>query len=522
VDENVSVARETVELTETVEDTAASTDTPLAAPAWWPQFAGWRITGWQLLLVVAVTVYVAYFVELSLDIHQGLGTSSYDSGLYDQGIWLLSRFDAPFVTLMGRNLMGDHTSFILALLVPFYWLFPAAGTMFFAQSLLIGLGAVPVFLYARRRLESEPMALVLALAYLLHPAVGWTNLENFHPDCFLGVLVGMAIWAALERHWTTYGVLVALSLLVKEDVSLVIVPLGIWVAVKRDRRIGLITIVGSVGFMLFATLVVMRSLIGVPTRNTWRIPFGGVRGFVETTFRRPGDVIAHLRDDGRPWYVWQMLTPFAYVFLRRPSVALIGGLALAANVVSTFWYQYHVQYHYSLVIVPPLALGTAYAAAALGPAVRRYAVAAVAVFALYSAYLWGPLPFSRNELAYWAPDHPVAEQMRDLIDAVPADAVVSAYHRVTPHMAHRQKIYQFPNPFRVVLYGPDISLEGTRLDDLAEDVEYVVLPVAREPDNEADWEAIRSAFDLVEANESWELYRRTGRPLPPLPAEPSG
>jgi hypothetical protein len=149
-------------------------------------------------------------------------------------------------------------------------------------------------------------------------------------------------------------------------------------------------------------------------------------------------------------------------------------------------------------------------------------VAAVAVFALYSAYLWGPLPFSRNELAYWAPDHPVAEQMRDLIDAVPADAVVSAYHRVTPHMAHRQKIYQFPNPFRVVLYGPDISLEGTRLDDLAEDVEYVVLPVAREPDNEADWEAIRSAFDLVEANESWELYRRTGRPLPPLPAEPSG
>ena len=52
---------------------------------------------------------------------------------------------------------------------------------------MIGLGAVPVFLYARRRLQSEAMALVLAGAYLLHPAVGWTNLENFHPDSFLGV-----------------------------------------------------------------------------------------------------------------------------------------------------------------------------------------------------------------------------------------------------------------------------------------------------------------------------------------------
>jgi hypothetical protein len=227
-------------------------------------------------------------------------------------------------------------------------------------------------------------------------------------------------------------------------------------------------------------------------------------------------VVDHLRSDGRPWYVWQMLTPFAYVFLRRPSVALIGSLALAANVVSTFWYQYHIQYHYSLVIVPALALGTAYAVAAFGRHARTIAVGAVAVFAIYSAYLWGPLPFSRGELAYWAPDHPVAEQMRELIDDVPAGAVVSAYHRVTPHLAHRKQIYQFPNPFRIVLYGPDTSLEGTRLDDLAEEVEYVVLPVVKEPDNEADWEAISSAFDLVESNESWELWRRSGRPLPPL------
>jgi hypothetical protein len=87
---------------------------------------------------------------------------------------------------------------------------------------------------------------------------------------------------------------------------------------------------------------------------------------------------------------------------------------------------------------------------------------------------------------------------------------------VTPHLAHREKIYQFPNPFRVVLYGPDISLEGTRLDDLAEEVEYVVLPVTKEPDNEADWQTIRPAFDLVESNASWELWHRADRPLPPL------
>ena len=208
----MGVMGETVELQEAVEETTASGEG--AATGFLGQFARWRITGWQIGLVLMVTAYVTYFTGLTLDIHHGLGTSSYDSALYDQGVWLMSRFDAPFVTLMGRNLMGDHTSFILVLLVPFYWLFPAAGTLFFAQALVLGLGAVPVFLYARRRLASEAMALVLAAAYLLHPAVGWTNLENFHPDSFLGLLVGAAIWAALERHWRTYAVFVVLALLV--------------------------------------------------------------------------------------------------------------------------------------------------------------------------------------------------------------------------------------------------------------------------------------------------------------------
>ena len=72
----------------------------------------------QILVAIALSTWTWYFTKRSLDIHHSLGTSSYDSGLYDQGIWLLSRFDAPFVTLMGRNLLGDHTSLVLLFLVP--------------------------------------------------------------------------------------------------------------------------------------------------------------------------------------------------------------------------------------------------------------------------------------------------------------------------------------------------------------------------------------------------------------------
>ena len=56
-----------------------------------------------------------------------------------------------------------------------------------------------------------------------------------------------------------------------------------------------------------------------------------------------------------------MTAPFAWLFLRLPSVAAISALVLFTNILSTFWYQHQISYHYSLVAVPALAIGTVYA-----------------------------------------------------------------------------------------------------------------------------------------------------------------
>lgn len=468
-----------------------------------------------VLLVGALSIWTWYFAVRSLNIHHALGTATYDSALYDQGMWLLSRFDTPFVTLMGRNLFGDHTSFVLLFLVPLYWIAPGAWIMFTAQSAAIAAGAIPVFLYGRRRLGSEWWALIAAGAYLLHPATGWTNLENFHPDAFLGVFIGFAIYAALERKWRLYAVFVVLSLLVKEDVSLVIVPLGIWVAVRRDRRIGLLTIAGSVAFMVVAMFVVMRSLIGVPTRNTWRIPFGGVRGLIDTAITNPTQLVDHLRGDGRPWYLAQMTAPFAWLFLRLPDVAMISGLVLFTNILSTFWYQYQIDYHYSLIAVPALAIGTVYAIGAIGDRTARVAIGALAAATLSTSYLWAPMPWGRTPLFYGDTENVYATSARELLAEIPDDAVVSANYRLTPHLAHRREIYQFPVPFRVLLYGTDIAMEGRRLDERADRVEFVMLPVSDDERLAADWRAVEEAFVEIGRNDIWVLYERDRSvPLP--------
>jgi hypothetical protein len=251
----------------------------------------------------------------------------------------------------------------------------------------------------------------------------------------------------------------------------------------------------------------MRSLIGVATRNTWRVPFGGPTGFLKEVLIHPSQVVKHYWSDNRPFYLWQMTFPYLWVFAAAPSVALISLVVLAVNMLSTFWYQYQIEYHYALVAVPALAMGTVWALSKIRMPWRSVALAGLLLSSVWSAWAWGALPFSRDLPYYWTPDHPVAVAARDIIRNIPADAVVSAQYSLTAHIDHRKEIYMFPTPFAASLYGPDDSLGGLRLP-AADRVEYVVLPATMPPDQQAIWDTVSAEFVLVDSNEWWRLYWR--------------
>ena len=461
------------------------------------------------MCAVLVGAYAAHMAVKTVEIHRGLGTSAYDFGLYEQGVWLLSRFESPFVTLMGRNLFGDHSSFILLFLVPFYWFDPPTSFLLVVQSVVIALGAVPLFWYAKRRLRSGAAASVIALGYLIHPAVVWTNLENFHPDSFLGPLVALVLVAAAEKRWRIYWVAVVLALLVKEDVAFVLVPIGVFVALRGDRRRGVLTAVASLGVMAVMLLVVMRSFTGVAFRNSWRIPFGGVGGFFRTVITRPWDVVAHLVSDTRPRYLWQVFAPLGFVAVLAPSALMTALGVVGVNLVSTFWYQYQVQYHYSLVIVPCLAFATTEALFRLKLEFRRSVVWFVALCSIACAYFWVPLPLTSVDYQSWPPSSPQVVATAEMFALIPPDASLAAYHPLTAQLARRREIYSFPNPFQRSLYGPDVFAKGDRLA-AADTVQFVMLPTTLNPDDQVLWDRESGAFEEVGRNSWWVVFERRG------------
>lgn len=459
----------------------------------------------HLPFAALVTAYAIRFSVLSVAVHDGFGTPGFDLGIFDQGIWLLSRFHAPFVTVMGRNLFGDHTSFILVLLVPLYWVYPHVQAILVVQSCLLALGGVPVYLLARKR-AGTVVATLLGGAYLLNPALQHGNLEQFHPECFLVVSIGFAIWAAVERHPRILAVAVAASLLVKEDTAFLVIPLGIWVLWRRNRRWGLAIVAVAVVYLVVAFKVVIHDLLGTSKFYAGRIPFGGVVGLVSTTFTHPGRLWAYLRADNRPWYVFQMLGSFGFVMLAAPELAAIGVLALGENVISNFGYMHRIEYHYSLSLVPVLALGTVWAVTRLRPRIRLAAASTVAASALVAGTVWGLAPWSVQTYPHWSPSSPQARALDYVIAGLPPRAVVSAWYPVIAHVDHRVGAYQWPTPFSAHYWGL-YTQEGLRLPQ-ASTVDWLVLPESMSPTDQAVFATIRSHFAVARQRDGYALYHR--------------
>jgi uncharacterized membrane protein len=444
---------------------------------------------------------------LQVDMHNGLGTFAYDVGLYDQGLWLLSRGEAPFVTLMGRNLFGDHASLILLFLVPLYWVLPGTGTLLVVQAFVIAAGAIPLYLLARQKLQNNFWALIIAVVWLANPAVNGTGMENFHPDSFLGLFIPMALYAAFSRQWRLYALSVGLALLVKEDVLLLMIPLGVYVAVFLDRKKGLWTVFASVIATMAGMFILMRAITGITTRNAWRVPFGGIDGLLAEVFLRPLNVVQYLLQDDRPLYIFQMTAPLAGLFLLAPWFALVALPVISWNLLSTFWYQHSIQYHYSIVVMPVLVVGVILGVAKLRQSWKRPLMLLVLLTSLVTSVAWGQHSLSANPRDVLPGNSPIAIAGREILKRVPPDAAISLYDPLTTHAAHRKDVYFFPNPFSTLYYGINDSESGVRLP-VSDRIEYVVLPRYMSEGLRGVWDWVKMDYVELDSNLHWQVFKK--------------
>ena len=114
----------------------------------------------QLILagtvIVVVAALTAVYTVLSVAHYETAGAGSWDLGMFTEVIKQYAHFHSPIddIKSPGYDLLGDHFHPIIALLGPFFLLFPSPITLLVGQAFLFSLAAAPIIWLGRDRISA--------------------------------------------------------------------------------------------------------------------------------------------------------------------------------------------------------------------------------------------------------------------------------------------------------------------------------------------------------------------------------
>ena len=232
------VIEEGIEATHVTPAPPSATQKPAGGSAefWWSG-------RWALAVIIVVTGLLYTVLAVALNAH--LFTYGFDLGVYYEALRGYAHFGLPLVALKGThyNLLGDHFEPMVALLVPTYWIWPNPGVLLVDQGILVALSVIPVWMFAERRFGLSPgiprltttsLVATYALAWQLQSLVG----SDFHSLAFAVPILAVTIERADAGRWRAATIWALSLLLVKEDLSLIVVAFGVYAFVAGPPALG--------------------------------------------------------------------------------------------------------------------------------------------------------------------------------------------------------------------------------------------------------------------------------------------
>lgn len=412
--------------------------------------------------VLAITaVWIVVFGRLIYLRHARFATFDFDLGIHDQAIWLMTHEGHGFLTVRGMPALGHHTTFAYWLFAPFYWLGAGAQFINLVQVVSLAAPAVLLFLIGRDRMRSSWHAVPFAVAWLAHPSTQWLVWETFHPEAMAIVWVIAAYRFASTGRWRWYWVCVAVALSWKEDIGLAVVMLGIVMLFWRQRRRGLITIGLGAAWFVLMSMVLMPHLTG---HGTHAGTFYGSLGNSTTevavnSVTHPDLVIERLDDNNAIGYANRINEPFGYTGVLSPLPLLIGVPQAMISMLSTAYFVIDPRYHYVSVPLTAAALAMVEGVSRIRPRRIRTALGClILVTAVMASRTNGVSPIGRQyDDGFWPKPNARTAVLDAAVDRA-QDAAgdndgVAATWNLVPHLTHREHIYTYPNPWRVVNWG---------------------------------------------------------------------
>ncbi|MCX5109767.1 DUF2079 domain-containing protein [Streptomyces sp. NBC_00378] len=386
------------------------------------------------------------YATLSLRIHQRMLSHSFDLGIFEQVVRSYAHGHLPVSEIKGPDfpILGDHFSPILILVVPVYWLWPSAMALLVVQAALIAASVLPLTLWARRALGS-PAAAVIGVCYGLSWGLASGVGSDFHEWAFAVPLLACSLTALATGRMRAAVCWALPLLLVKEDLGLTVVVIGLVVAWRGDRKLGITTAAVGLAAALLATMVILPAFSPSGSYDYWGFlngSEGSEGGLTHLLYR---STIGLITPEAKISTLLLVLAPTLFLALRSPLmwIAVPTLMWRAASELSTHW---GTVYHYSLTLMPIVFAAFIDALIRRNPSrnsLRRYLAgsAAITLLVLPQYPFWQLV-----QPASWRDDPRIAVAHR-LMDRIPDGATVQASNELVPQLTNRTSasLYGWPD-----------------------------------------------------------------------------
>ncbi|NOZ30102.1 MAG: DUF2079 domain-containing protein [Chloroflexi bacterium] len=476
---------------------------------------------YTLAVWALVLAYAGLFTWLSVTRHRAFMTNAFDLGNVDQAVWntahgrplAFTNWRGVDLDLATDNRMAMHFEPIYFLIAPIYWVWSSPEALLVLQTVVLALGAWPVYWLAAEKLKRRWAGVAFAAIYLLLPGLEAANLWEFHAVSLAAPLLLFSFYYAQKGRFGLFWLFAILAMATKEEIPATVFLMGLYIAWRLRRpRQGLAAAAVALVWFALAVGVIIPYFEG--DRSPYLRYYGdigdGPLGLARAIILRPDVVLGALLTSRNLAYLRDLFFQVGFLSLLHPITLSFALPDLAINLLSDHEPMHFVQkYHYVAPIVPGLMISAVLGSAWLcewverrWPGRRPIAVAAITTWALAAAlfyhYYHGYTPLARAFEPYRVTEHHRLGE--EIARQIPPDASVSAQPNLNPHVSQRRVLYRFP---------------------YVGDAEYIFVDVsslANKRNMFADIEAMirEGEFGIVRAEDGYLLLKR-GAPPQPLP-----
>lgn len=415
----------------------------------------------KIFFVIICLVYLVVAWLQSIIQHDQFLTNNWDLGFHNQLMYKFSHLKLPGSTLWNSQypltcFLGDHVTLLMPLHSQLYWLF-GSNTLLIVQILYGLVGALGLYKLINYKFDSAYLALAGVSLFFTHYSLYSALDFDAHDNVYGMMLLPWILYFYYKGNMKLFLMSLGIFLFAREDLALTAIMLGICFLIfdgATKWKYGLLCLIISCAYFLLTYKLIIPYFSPLPGGGyaAWRFTHLGssMQEVVMNSISNPGRFLSIAFDTIEKQ---EKLKYFLYtggiLFFIRPQFALLVVPTFFTTCLSSSWTLWGNMFHYNIlfaVLLPFLVVSTT-------TLFRSNIIkAALLLFFIYlnlqylnKNFFHDWKTFDRIFTYDYYHQRQNQNEIKEGLNIIPKEAVVSATNYYTPHLAFRDKVYFFPD-----------------------------------------------------------------------------